>query len=174
MNSSGSGTTSGVIQGIEHVAANCAGGQRCVANMSLGGAVSDALDEAVASAVDTGVTFVVAAGNSNTNACNSSPAREPKAITVGSTTRTDSRSSFSNYGNCVNVFAPGSSIKAAWIGSNSATNTISGTSMASPREFQLLFVFPLSFADLIFLIKYLAFSYFFYDRRCWHCCWYSW
>jgi subtilisin family serine protease len=80
-----------------------------------------------------GVTVVVAAGNDNANACNSSPARAANAITVGSTTNTDARSSFSNYGSCLDVFAPGSSITSAWHTSTSATNTISGTSMASPH-----------------------------------------
>jgi serine protease len=76
---------------------------------------------------------VVAAGNDNANACNYSPARVANAITVGSTTSTDARSSFSNYGSCVNIFGPGSSIRSAWYTSNTATNTISGTSMASPH-----------------------------------------
>ena len=83
--------------------------------------------------VDSGVPTVVAAGNSNANACGYSPASEPKAITVGSTTNTDARSGFSNYGTCLDIYAPGSGITAAWIGSDSAINTISGTSMASPH-----------------------------------------
>jgi serine protease len=133
LRSSGSGTTSGVIAGIDHAAANC-NGARCVANMSLGGGFSSSLNNAVANAVAAGVTMVVAAGNDNQDACNYSPASEPSAITVGSTTSTDARSSFSNKGaQCLDVFAPGSGITAAWIGSNTATNTISGTSMASPH-----------------------------------------
>ena len=79
------------------------------------------------------MTYAVAAGNDNKNACNASPARVDAALTVGATTSSDSRSSFSNYGTCVDVFAPGSSITSAWYTSNSATNTISGTSMASPH-----------------------------------------
>ena len=131
---SGSGTNAGVIAGVDWVRARCLeSGNPCVANMSLGGGVSFALNDAVAAAVDAGIPFAVAAGNENQNACNSSPASEPKAITVGSTTNTDARSSFSNYGSCVDIFAPGSGITAAWIGSNEATATISGTSMASPH-----------------------------------------
>ena len=104
-----------------------------VANMSLGGGVSTALDNAVNALSNSGVTIAVAAGNSNANACNSSPARAANAITVGSTTTTDARSSFSNFGTCVDLFAPGSSIVSSWFSSNTATATLSGTSMASPH-----------------------------------------
>lgn len=127
----GSGTTTGVISGINWVAAN--GIKPAVANMSLGGGSSTALDNAVNSAVASGITFVVAAGNSGANACNYSPARAASAITVGATTRTDARASYSNYGSCVDIFAPGSGISSAWKNSNTATKTISGTSMASPH-----------------------------------------
>jgi serine protease len=127
----GSGTNSGVIQGINWVKNNASGPS--VANMSLGGGASQATDDAVNSAVAAGITFVVAAGNDNSNACNYSPARAANAITVGSTANGDSRSSFSNYGNCLDIYAPGSSITSAWYNSNSATNTISGTSMAAPH-----------------------------------------
>jgi len=127
----GSGTNSGVIAGMDWVAANRS--LPAVANMSLGGGASSTTDNAVANMRSAGVTVVVAAGNDNQDACNSSPARSSAAITVGSTTSTDSRSSFSNWGTCVDVFAPGSSITSAWYTSNSATNTISGTSMASPH-----------------------------------------
>jgi len=130
---SGSGSTSGVIAGIDWVIANHIAGTPAVANMSLGGGRSSALDIAVQSAVADGVVFVVAAGNSTANACQSSPAGEPLAITVGATTSADARSSFSNYGSCVDVFAPGSSITSAWYTSTTASNTISGTSMASPH-----------------------------------------
>jgi hypothetical protein len=130
---SGSGSTSGVIAGIDWVIAHHVAGTPAVANMSLGGGRSSALDIAVQSAVSDGVVFVVAAGNSTANACQSSPAGEPLAITVGSTTSADARSSFSNYGSCVDVFAPGSSITSAWYTSTTASNTISGTSMASPH-----------------------------------------
>ncbi|PPR01533.1 hypothetical protein CVT24_001845 [Panaeolus cyanescens] len=101
--------------------------------MSLGGSATTALDNAVASLTAGGVHVVVAAGNSNTNAANTSPARAPSAITVGASDINDSRSSFSNYGSVVDVFAPGTSITSTWIGSTSATNNISGTSMATPH-----------------------------------------
>jgi subtilisin family serine protease len=133
LDSSGSGTNSGVIAGINFVASDHQAGQPAVANMSLGGGASSAVDSAVAAAVADGVTFAVAAGNENQNACNVSPAREPSAITVGSTTTTDARSSFSNFGTCVDIFAPGSSITSSWNTSDTATNTISGTSMATPH-----------------------------------------
>ncbi|GAB3997350.1 hypothetical protein GCM10029992_19960 [Glycomyces albus] len=104
-----------------------------VANMSLGGPYSAAVNDAVSSAVDAGVTMAVAAGNEDQNACNVSPASTAAAITVGATDSGDARAYFSNYGSCVDLFAPGVNITSAWIGSNSATNTISGTSMASPH-----------------------------------------
>ncbi len=127
----GSGSNSGVIGGVDWVASNHV--KPAVANMSLGGGASTALDNAVNSVVSQGVTMVVAAGNDNSNACSYSPARAASAITVGSTTSSDSRSSFSNYGSCLDIYAPGSSITSTWSTSNSATNTISGTSMASPH-----------------------------------------
>jgi len=133
LNRSGSGSMSGVILGIDHAVSNCDGSTKCVINMSLGGSKSTSLNMAVANAVNNGVHVVVAAGNENTDACIKSPASEPKAITVGSSTSTDTRSYFSNWGSCVDIFAPGSGIKAAWISSNTSTNTISGTSMASPH-----------------------------------------
>lgn len=133
LDSSGNGTNSGVIAGVDFVTSNHLAGQPAVANMSLGGGASSALDTAVTNAVNDGVTFAVAAGNENQNACNTSPARAPAAITVGSTTTTDARSSFSNFGTCVDIFAPGSNITSAWRTSDTATNTISGTSMASPH-----------------------------------------
>ncbi len=127
----GSGSTSGVIAGIDWVATNAS--KPAVANMSLGGGASTALDAAVTNAVNSGVTFVVAAGNSNADACTASPARAPAAITVGATTSSDARASYSNYGNCLDIFAPGSGITSSWYTSSTATNTISGTSMASPH-----------------------------------------
>lgn len=129
----GSGTNSGVIAGVDWVTSNHTAGQSAVANMSLGGGVSTALDQAVTNSINDGVTYAIAAGNSNANACNSSPARVASAITVGSTTNTDARSSFSNFGTCVDIFAPGSNITSSWNTSNTATNTISGTSMATPH-----------------------------------------
>jgi serine protease len=101
--------------------------------VALAGGFSQASNDAVQRMVNRGVTVVVAAGNSNANACNFSPASAPNAITVGSTTGTDARSSFSNFGTCLDVFAPGSSITSAWYTSTTASNTISGTSMASPH-----------------------------------------
>lgn len=128
---SGSGSTSGVIAGVDWVTANHA--PLAVANMSLGGGASSSLDNAVNNAVASGVTFAVAAGNSSADACNYSPARAASALTVGSTTSSDARSSFSNFGTCLDIFAPGSGITSAWSTSNTAINTISGTSMASPH-----------------------------------------
>jgi subtilisin family serine protease len=131
LNCSGSGSTSGVISGVDWVRVNHI--NPAVANMSLGGGASSALDTAVNNLSNSGVTIAVAAGNSNANACNSSPARAANAITVGSTTTTDARSSFSNFGTCLDLFAPGSGILSAWFTSNTATATLSGTSMASPH-----------------------------------------
>lgn len=127
----GSGANSGVIAGMDWVAGQ--GVRPAVANMSLGGPADSATDAAIQRMVNAGVTTVVAAGNENQNACNVSPARAASAITVGATTSSDARASYSNYGSCVDIFAPGSSITSAWIGSSTATNTISGTSMASPH-----------------------------------------
>jgi subtilisin family serine protease len=131
LNCSGSGTNSGVIAGVDWVTAHHV--SPAVANMSLGGGISDALDTAVRNSIASGVTYAVAAGNSNTNASNSSPARVAEAITVGSSTMTDARSSFSNFGSVVDIFAPGSSILSAWNTSDTATATLSGTSMATPH-----------------------------------------
>lgn len=132
LNCSGSGSTSGVIAGIDWVTSHHT--SSAVANMSLGGGISTSLDTALTNSVNAGVTYAVAAGNSNRDACKFSPARAAAAITVGATTSSDARASYSNYGKCVDIFAPGSSITSAWIGSsNTATNTISGTSMATPH-----------------------------------------
>ncbi len=131
LNCQGGGTNSGVIAGMDWIASNHT--KPAVANMSLGGSASTATDNAVTNMRNAGVTVVVAAGNENQNACNVSPARSADAITVGSTTSNDTRSNFSNWGSCVDIFAPGSNITSAWHTSNSATNTISGTSMAAPH-----------------------------------------
>jgi subtilisin family serine protease len=128
---SGSGSNSGVIAGVNWVTQNHI--DPAVANMSLGGGISTALDNAVRNSIAAGVTYSIAAGNSNTNAANSSPARVAEAITVGSSTRTDTRSSFSNFGSVVDIFAPGSSILSTWRTSDTATATLSGTSMAAPH-----------------------------------------
>ena len=128
----GGSSNSTIIAGIDWVRANRV--LPAVANMSLGGPASTATDNATNNLINSGVTVVVAAGNDNgANACNDSPARVANAVTVGSTTRTDARSSFSNIGSCVNIFAPGSAITSAWHTSTSASNSISGTSMASPH-----------------------------------------
>jgi len=128
---SGSGTISGVIAGVDWVTKNAL--KPAVANLSLGGGASTSLDDAVQNAVKAGITMVVAAGNSNKDACNYSPARAPLALTVGATDSADGRASYSNWGTCLDLFAPGSSITSAWYTSNTATNTISGTSMAAPH-----------------------------------------
>src|SRR5512133_1294148 len=132
LNCSGSGTTSGVIAGINWVTSNHTTG-KAVANMSLGGGASSSLDTAVNNSINDGIVYAIAAGNSNANACNYSPARVPNAITVGATTSSDARASYSNIGSCLDIFAPGSSITSAWNTSDTATNTISGTSMATPH-----------------------------------------
>lgn len=127
----GSGTMSGVIAGVSWITTNAA--LPAVANMSLGGSASQSLDDAVSASISKGITYVVAAGNENQDACNVSPARIKAAITVGATDRYDNRASFSNYGSCVDVFAPGDGIKSAYHTGDSATATMSGTSMAAPH-----------------------------------------
>jgi len=127
----GSGTWSGVIAGLDWIVAHHQAGVPAVANMSLGGGASSSVDAAVQSVINDGVTVVVAAGNSNSDACTTSPARVPGAITVAASDSTDTRASFSNFGTCVDLFAPGVAVTSAW--SNGSTNTISGTSMASPH-----------------------------------------
>ncbi|MEV0676217.1 S8 family peptidase [Actinosynnema sp. NPDC050436] len=131
LDNNGSGTTAGVVAGIDWVTKNHV--KPAAANMSLGGGASTTLDDAVRKSIAAGVVYGVAAGNSNANASGYSPARVTQAITVGSTTNTDARSSFSNYGSLVDVFAPGSNILSTWHTSDTATNTISGTSMATPH-----------------------------------------
>ncbi|ORY04114.1 subtilisin-like serine protease-like protein PR1A [Clohesyomyces aquaticus] len=134
LDASGSGTNSGVIAGI-NFAANDQKTRSCpngaVANMSLGGSKSTAVNSAAASAVSAGLFMGVAAGNEATNAANSSPASEPTVCTVGATDSSDNMASFSNYGSVVDVFAPGVSILSTW--NNGGTNSISGTSMATPH-----------------------------------------
>jgi len=128
---SGSSSTSTIISGIDWIVANRK--LPAVANLSLGGGISLALDMAIQRLVDSGVVAVVAAGNDGKDACSYSPARAVNAITVGATEATDSRASYSNYGDCVDFFAPGSAIRSAWYNGDSAYNTISGTSMATPH-----------------------------------------
>jgi subtilisin family serine protease len=127
----GSGTTAGVVAGVDWVTANKQ--TPAVANMSLGGGADTALDNAVRNSIAAGVTYSLASGNSNADACNSSPARTLEAITVNASTNTDARASFSNWGTCTDIFAPGNNITSAWHSSDTSTNTISGTSMAAPH-----------------------------------------
>ena len=132
----GSGSTSGVIAGIDWVTSHHQ--SPAVANMSLGGSASTALDNAVKNSITSGVAYAIAAGNGNfigiaQDACKYSPARVAEAMTIGATDRNDKKASWSNYGNCVDWFAPGVSITSAWYTSTAATNTISGTSMATPH-----------------------------------------
>lgn len=129
----GSGSYSSVIAGLDWIASNAPASVSAVVNMSLGGPASSTLDSAVKSLISRGISVVVAAGNSNADACSASPARVTEVVTVGATTNLDSRASYSNYGTCLDVFAPGSSITSSWIGLSASTNTISGTSMAAPH-----------------------------------------
>ncbi len=131
LNCGGNGSVAGVIQGIDWVTANAV--DPAVANMSLGGGLSAAVNDAVTNSVSSGVTYVVAAGNEAVDACTRSPASTPLAITVGATDAADNRAGFSNFGPCLDIFAPGVSILSAWFTSDSATNTSNGTSMASPH-----------------------------------------
>ncbi|ACU36144.1 S8 family peptidase [Actinosynnema pretiosum subsp. pretiosum] len=131
LNCAGSGTTASVVGGIDWVTANAV--KPAVANMSLGGGADATLDAAVRTSVASGVTHVVASGNSSANACSYSPARVAEAISVNASTRTDARASFSNFGTCTDLFAPGEGITSSWNTNDTATNTISGTSMASPH-----------------------------------------
>jgi len=130
----GSGSGAGVIAGIEWAVADAAKhSEPAIISMSLGGGRSTYENRAVAAAHAAGVLVVAAAGNDDSNACNYSPASAPEAVTVGSTTSSDGKSSFSNHGRCVDIHAPGSRITAAWSGSDTQTRTISGTSMATPH-----------------------------------------
>jgi subtilisin family serine protease len=125
----GSGSWSGIIAGIDWVRVNRT--NPAVANLSLGGGYNSSVNTAVTNLANSGVFVAVAAGNSNADACNYSPASASAVTTVASSTSSDAKSSFSNYGSCVDVYAPGSSITSTW--NNGGTNTISGTSMASPH-----------------------------------------
>ena len=145
LRSNGSGSMSDVVKGVEWAANSHSdkvkaakkngkkGFKGSAANMSLGGGKSPTLDLAVNAAVDAGIHFAVAAGNDNADSCNYSPASAEKAVTVGATDLYDARAYFSNFGKCNDIFAPGVSILSTWKGSKYATNTISGTSMASPH-----------------------------------------
>ncbi len=127
----GSTTTAAIVAGVNWVTSNRI--LPAVANMSLGGGISTAMESAIQSSINSGVSYVVAAGNSAANACNTSPARMPAALTVAASSITDASASFTNFGSCVDLYAPGVSVTSAGIASNSATATFSGTSMASPH-----------------------------------------
>ncbi|WP_420806977.1 S8 family peptidase [Amycolatopsis keratiniphila] len=131
LGSDGSGTTAGVISGVDWITKNAK--KPAVANASLGGGASTALDTAVRNSIKAGITWTVAAGNSNVNAANTSPARVTEALTVAAADRTDRRASFSNYGSVVDLFAPGVSITSAWNDNDTATYTGNGTSFAAPH-----------------------------------------
>jgi subtilisin family serine protease len=139
----GSGTNSGVIAGMNWVATNHVA--RSVANMSLGGGFSQATNDAATNLSAKGVFLAVAAGNSNADACNSSPSSAAGTVTVAATTSTDARATYSNYGGCVDLYAPGSSITSTWI--NSGTNTISGTSMATPHVAGVAALYKATYGD---------------------------
>ncbi|THV40843.1 S8 family peptidase [Glycomyces buryatensis] len=128
----GSGSYAGIIGGIDWVTENAAGGP-AVANMSLGGTFSQALNDAIAGATSVGVTFAIAAGNEGQDACDVSPGSEPTAITVAASDENDAQTSWSNWGECVDIIAPGDGITSAWIDGDDASDTISGTSMAAPH-----------------------------------------
>ncbi len=141
----GSGSTSGIIAGMDWVRVNHI--KPAVANMSLGGGFSSSLNAAANNLSNAGVFVAVAAGNSNANACNFSPASAANVTSVMSSTSSDAKSSFSNFGSCAHVYAPGSSITSAWVTSNTATNTISGTSMASPHVAGVAALYKATFGD---------------------------
>ncbi|KAF8996963.1 serine protease [Cyathus striatus] len=131
---SGTGSVTDIISGLDWVLSTAASSSRpSIVSMSLGGGATPTLDDAVESLTDAGIHVAVAAGNSNTDANTTSPARAPSANTVGASTIVDERASFSNYGSIVDIFAPGQNVISSWIGSNTATNDISGTSMATPH-----------------------------------------
>ncbi len=127
----GSGSMSGVIAGVDWVTKNAE--KPAVANLSLGGGSSRSLDEAVQNSIEAGIVYVLAAGNEDQDACNTSPARTPEAITVGASTRKDARADFSNWGSCLDIFAPGTEIESAWHTGDSASKSLQGTSMAAPH-----------------------------------------
>jgi subtilisin family serine protease len=131
LSDAGSGSTAGVVSGIEWSVKNRVG--PAAGSMSLGGSFSASMNAAITSAVSQGLVMVVAAGNDNKNACNYSPASSPDAITVAASDNKDTKATFSNFGDCVHLWAPGVSITSAWIGSTTSINTISGTSMACPH-----------------------------------------
>jgi subtilisin family serine protease len=140
---SGSGSYSAIIAGVDWVRANAV--KPAVANMSLGGGLSSSLNTAVSNLINSGVFLAVAAGNENQNACNVSPAAVAAAFTTAASTSTDARATYSNYGSCVDAYAPGSSITSTWI--NSGTRSISGTSMASPHVAGVAALYKATYGD---------------------------
>ena len=142
---SGSGTWSGVISGMDWVAANHT--KPAVANMSLGGGLNQSVNTAATNLSNAGVFVAVAAGNDGADACSYSPASASSVTTVAASTKTDARASYSNHGSCVEVYAPGSSITSAWHQSTTATKTISGTSMASPHVAGVAALYKATFGD---------------------------
>jgi subtilisin family serine protease len=145
LNCSGSGSTSGIIAAVDWVRINRI--NPAVANLSLGGGYSSSLNTAINNLANSGVFVAVAAGNENQNACNVSPASASAAYTTAASTSTDAKASYSNYGSCVDGYAPGSAIKSAWIGSTTATNTINGTSMASPHIAGVAALYKATYGD---------------------------
>ncbi|KAH6908860.1 serine protease [Coprinopsis sp. MPI-PUGE-AT-0042] len=134
LSAGGSGSTSGIVSGLDYIRQQAAAsGRPSIVSMSLGGSGNTALDNAIASLTSAGIHAIVAAGNSNANASGFSPARAPSAVTVGASTIADAKASYSNFGALVDVWAPGSNVISSWIGSDTATNSISGTSMATPH-----------------------------------------
>ena len=139
----GSGATSNIIAGINWVQTNAI--HPAVANMSLGGGFSQSLNDAATALAGSGVSLAVAAGNSNADACNTSPASAPGTITVAASDINDNRASFSNYGGCVDVYGPGVNITSDWL--SGGTNTISGTSMASPHVAGVAALYKQAYGD---------------------------
>lgn len=140
---SGSGSNSGVIAGMDWVATNHIA--PAVANMSLGGGYSASTNTSANNLASSGVFLAVAAGNSNADACNSSPSSAANTTTVAASTSSDARATYSNWGGCVDLYAPGSSITSTWI--NSGTNTISGTSMATPHVTGVAALYKATYGD---------------------------
>jgi subtilisin family serine protease len=143
LNCSGSGSTTGIIRALDWVRANAV--KPAVANMSLGGGRSSTLNTAANNLANSGVFLAVAAGNESQNACNVSPASASSAYTTAASDRTDLRASFSNFGSCVDGYAPGVSVKSDWY--TGGTNTISGTSMASPHVAGVGALYKSAFGD---------------------------
>jgi len=149
LDSAGSGTLANVIGGFDYARTAAAStGRPSIASASLGGGASTSIDQAVASLVSSGVVAVIAAGNSNVDAGSTSPARVSTAITVGATDINDAKASYSNYGSVVDIWAPGTSVISSYIGSNTATASLSGTSMATPHTSGLTAIYLSQFGKV--------------------------